>query len=294
MAPDAAGCCTDDGFENDDTQATARTISFVSDVGSFDGVVCASDDDWIAIPMSGPGRIEILVTFTHASGDIDIQLYDPAGTRIGSSLGTDDDEAIDVMVSGGGTYALRVYAYGDGNSEGYLGEVTRTVGTGCASTLSCPVDTVCDGGSCTSAVCTSSSSCPSGHSCPTYGPSGATRYCAASCTVNSDCREPEACKWFVEGRGCGRRGSGANGDGCASASDCGGQRTCLAWSGGYCARASCSTNADCETGTWCVSQGGVNVCALSCVSLPCREAEGYSCDFLPTLGGTDRFVCVPR
>lgn len=294
VAPDAGGCCTDDGYEDDDTQATARSISFVSDVGSFDGVVCASDDDWIAIPMSGPGRIEVLVTFTHASGDIDIQLYDPAGTRIASSLGTSDEETIDVMVSGGGTYALRVYAYGDGNSEGYLGEITRTVGTGCASTLSCPVDTVCSGGSCTSAVCTSSSSCPPMHSCPTYGPSGATRYCSASCTVNSECRDPEACKWFVEGRACGRRGSGANGDRCASAVDCGGQRTCVAWPGGYCARARCSTNADCETGTWCVSEGGVNVCALSCVSLPCREAEGYTCAFRPTLGGTDRFVCLPR
>lgn len=293
VAPDPGSCCTDDGFEPDDTQATARSITFASDVGSFDGVVCASDDDWIAIPMSGPGRIQVLVTFTHALGDIDIQLYDPSGTRVASSLGTTDDETIDVMVSGG-THALRVYAYGDGNPDGYLGEITRTIGTGCSSTSDCLVGLVCDGGSCASDACASSADCPAMHSCPTWGPSGAARHCAESCTFNADCRAGEACKWFVEGRGCGPTGGGSNGASCASASDCGGQRTCVAWSGGYCARAACTSNANCETGTWCVSEGGVNVCALSCVSLPCREAEGYTCDFRPTIGGTDRFVCVPR
>ena len=293
VAPDAGGCCTDDAGENDDTRNTARAVTFTSDVASFDGTVCPADDDWVAIPMSGPGRIEVLVAFSHAAGDIDLQLYDPAGTRVGSSLGTTDEETIDVMVSGGGTYALRIFAYGEGNPDGYLGEITRTLGTGCTDTGECPLGTVCEGGSCASDACTSASECPAAHSCPTAGPSGAARHCAASCTVNSDCRDREACKRFVDGLGCGRTGGGANGASCASFADCGGQRTCVGWPGGYCARAACTSNADCETGTWCVTEGGLNVCALSCVSASCREAEGYACEFLPTLGGTERFVCVP-
>lgn len=294
VAPDPIGCCTDDAEEDDDTQATARSVSFVSDVAAFDGVVCPSDDDWIAIPMSGPGRIEVLVTFTHAEGDIDLHLYDPAGARIASSLGTGDDETLDVSVSGGGTYALRVFTYGEGNPGGYLGEITRTLGAGCASTAECPLGTVCASGSCAPDACTSDADCPSGHSCPSGLPAGADRRCASACTVNGECRDREACKRFVGGRGCGATGSGGNGASCGSSTDCGGQRTCVSWPGGYCARASCASNDDCETGTWCVSRGGLNVCALSCVSASCREAEGYTCDFLPTLGGTERFVCVPR
>ncbi len=297
VAPDSTCGCADDSYENDDGQASARSVTFASTTdgerADFDGVLCGADDDWIAIPMSGPGRIQISLLFTDASGDIDLHLYDPSGVRIGASLGSTDEESIDAMVSGGGTYALRVFTYGTGNPDGYLGEVIRTVGTGCSSTLECPTDTVCASGSCASDVCTSDASCPAMHSCPTAGPSGATRHCAADCSVNSDCRSSEACKWFVEGRGCGRRGSGANGDGCASYADCGGQRACLGWPGGYCARAGCTSNADCESGTYCVSSGGVNVCALHCVSAPCREAEGYTCEYTPTMGDVARFVCLP-
>lgn len=294
LAPDPIGCCVDDPEEDDDTQATARELTFVDDVAHFEGIVCPADDDWVAIPMNGPGRIQALVTFDHAAGDIDLQLYDPAGTRIASSLGIGDDEFIDVSVSGGGTYALRIFGWGEGNPEGYLGEITRTVGAACGSTADCPLGTVCRSGSCGPAACTSSGDCPPDHSCPSALPPGAEAQCAAACTVNRDCRDREACKRFVSGRGCGATGSGANGASCTSSSDCGGQRTCLDWPGGYCARASCTTNDDCETGTWCIERGGVRACALSCVSLPCREAEGYRCEFLPTLGGTDRFVCVPR
>jgi hypothetical protein len=67
----------------------------------------------------------------------------------------------------------------------------------------------------------------------------------------------------------------------------------VAWPGGYCARASCATTADCEDGTYCVTVGGTNVCALHCVSTPCRDAEGYECTYLPTIGDISRFVCVP-
>lgn len=296
VAPDPGGCCTDDGFEEDDTQAEARSVSFVDDVAQFEGVVCGADDDWIAVPMSGPGRIEILVGFTHASGDVDLTLYGPTGVYVAGSYGVGDWESIDAMVSGGGTYALRIFAYGDGNPEGYVGEIRRTIGASCTSTSECPLDNVCAGGSCASDACASSGDCPAMHSCPETGPAGAPRHCASACTVNAQCRAGEACKWFVGGRGCGRTGRGANGDPCTSSADCGGQRTCLPWPGGYCARAGCTSNADCEPGTYCISEGGIHVCAVDCPTLdddPCRYAEGHYCDWRPTLGGGWQWVCVP-
>lgn len=291
VAPDPAGCCVDDPGEDDDARTSARAASFVGDVASVDGTVCPGDDDWIAIPMDGPGTIEVLVLFTHAMGDIDVALHDPAGTRLASSVTLSDDEMLSVDVAGGGTYALRVYGFGLRGGNDWIAEITRTSGSSCAGSLECPADTVCDTGMCRDDRCMPG--CPAMHSCVAGGPAPAESRCGEACTVNEDCRSEQACKFFPEGRFCGRRGSGSNGDACASFASCGGQRACLDWAGGYCARAGCTSNTDCETGTWCVAHGGRNVCALSCVSLSCRESEGYSCEFVPTMGGTDRFVCLP-
>lgn len=292
VAPDPSGCCIDDAGEDDDARTSARTVTFASDVASVDGTICPGDDDWIAIPMTGPGRIEALVLFDHSMGDIDIALHDPSGTRLRSSVTSTDDEMIAVDVAGGGTYALRVYGFGLSAGNDWIAEITRSSGSSCSTSLMCPADTVCDAGMCRDDRC-STGTCPAMHTCVAGGPIPAAPRCGAACTDDAGCRTEQACKYFPEGRFCGRRGSGNNGDPCASFASCGAQRACLPWTGGYCARAGCTTNADCETGTWCVAHGGQNVCALSCVSLPCRESEGYSCDFEPTLGGTSRFVCLP-
>ncbi|MBZ0118809.1 MAG: PPC domain-containing protein, partial [Sandaracinaceae bacterium] len=283
---EAGACCTDDGGEPDDTRSSARPL-----VGTdFDGTICPMDDDWIAVPVTGPSRIEATLIFTHAMGDLDLELYAPDGTLAGYSRGITDEESIGIDVGTAGTYALRVLGYGGAGNQ-YLGMVTLTARSGCTTSRDCPTDRVCSAGTCIPGACTGT--CPAMHTCSTGGPPPAANWCAMACTVNADCRSTEACKWFPEGRGCGARGSAANGDACATLADCGGQRACLSWPRGYCARAGCTSNSDCESGTYCVAQGGLNVCAKSCVVEDCREADGYTCAFRPTLGGTDRFVCVP-
>jgi hypothetical protein len=163
-------------------------------------------------------------------------------------------------------------------------------GTSCLSTNDCPLDTVCDR-TCVADGCTSAADCPSAHACPIAGPAGAGRHCGATCSGDPDCRAEERCKGFPSGRSCARSGSLSAGSACASFADCAAESACLDWPGGYCAEAGCTDNADCANGTWCVA--GLGVCALACVSVSCREAEGYSCTLSPTLGGIDRFVCVP-
>ncbi len=301
VQPDPGMCCMDDTFEPDDTQAAARSVSFGAPSGgtetaAFDGTVCGGDDDWIAIPMAGPGRIEVDLVFTDADGDVDMRLFDPAGTRVASSLSVTDDESLGVDVAGGGTYALRINLVGSGGNQ-YLGEVRRMSGSGCLVTGDCPRGTMCEAGACESDLCVTSSDCPSGHVCQTGGPIPASNRCGVVCSVNSDCRAGEACKWNTPGRACGETGTGQNGDACGTFAACGGQRACLPYPGGYCARAGCTSGADCETGTHCVNIDGQNVCALHCITAACREAVGYTCDLRASINDRDgtpnRFVCVP-
>jgi hypothetical protein len=283
-------CCPDDALEPDDTRATARTLSGAS----FEGTVCPMDDDFIAIPVASASRVQVEILFDAAIGDVDLELQGPDGTRIAISEGTTDTESIDATVPAAGTYYARVFGF-RGAANMYLGDVTITPITSCAASRECMAGQVCEGGTCGSDACATVSDCPAMHLCPTWGPASAPRHCGAGCTVNTDCRSTEACKWFPEGRACATRGAGANGAACADAAACGGQRACLPWPAGYCARAGCRTNSDCETGTYCVDVAGTRACVLECESdeTRCRSAEGYACDVMEDVGGTIRLACVP-
>jgi hypothetical protein len=285
-------CCSDDSGEPDDNRASARPP-----VGTtFEGTVCPEDDDFIAITVAGASRLAIEVVFDADIGDIDIELQNSAGERIAESAGIGDGESIDTTVSTAGTYYLRVYGYSRAANT-YLGEIVITPIATCSATSECATGQTCAAsGTCLSDVCTDTNSCPSMHLCPTYGLSTATRHCGQTCSVNSDCRMGEACKWFPEGRACGMRGSNANGAACTDATVCGGQRACVPWANGYCARMGCLSNADCETGTYCVTEGGMNVCVLECESDfdRCRTSEGYNCDVVEDVSGEIRFACVQR
>jgi hypothetical protein len=286
----AGACCVDDAFEPDDTQATARAITGTD----FDGTLCASDDDWIRLVTTGAAHVVVDLTFDLARADVDMELVGASGTVIASSLGTTDTEHIDAMVATAGTYAIHVFSLDTAMSNDYLGMVTVTARATCTSTLGCPAGQICDTGACRSGTCTTASMCPATYLCPDAGPGTGASTCGASCTVNGDCRSGEACKRFPEGRACEAFGTGANGASCASFADCGGQRACLDWPGGYCARARCMADSDCETGTFCVTvAGGTNVCSLDCTTDATRCHAGITCRAITGVGGTPRHVCAP-
>jgi hypothetical protein len=283
-----ASCCSDDDLEPDDTVASARPL-----VGTdFEGTVCPGNDDFIAIPVASGGTLGVQIVFDSTVGDLDLELLDSRGTVLASSTGTTGIESIETTVAGG-TYYARVFGFADG-AAAYLGEVTSASSGTCASSLECALGDVCTDSGCEDDACLDDFQCPIGHFCPTYGPAAA-RHCGSTCSVNTDCRSAEACKWFPEGRACGIRGTAGNGAPCVSATMCGGQRACMAWSGGYCARAGCASNADCETGTYCTSLGFENVCVLECETdgSRCRTGEGYSCSSIVDTSGASHLACIP-
>jgi hypothetical protein len=269
-----------DGDEPDDTLALARPADLD---GGFEGVICQNDKDHIAVEVDSPSRLTATILFDPLEADLDLELYSPAGALIVGSWGSLEEETVEAEVAAPGTYVLRVVPYGSGSTS-YLGEVTLEAIAGCSTDQDCPIGTMCDTGACVNDACDAVEDCPNDHLCPTAGPDEAPRHCSAVCEFNADCRDtavtPESCKWFPEGRACGRRGSAANGAACTSSADCGGQRACLDLPGGYCARANCFFNEDCETDTFCAEVVvGQWACVRRCgVGLAeCRLAEGYEC-----------------
>lgn len=288
----SCSACTDDSGENDDTFATARALEGTDADRLFDGTICPSDGDFIGFDVAATAMVTVSLT-TDGSGDVDIELLGSSG-RIAISESVTGDEIIEQTL-GAGHYVVHVYAFEETTTAYYVGSVTIGASSTCTTTTDCPLDTVCNAGHCVSDVCTSTASCPSGHLCPVAGPGAAVRHCAPACEVNSDCRSSStnACKRFAEGQGCARRGSAANGSACATFADCGGQRACMPWPSGYCARADCAANSECESGTYCGTVSGAGVCVLDCSSTPSLCRSGYTCSTLSDSAGASRHACVP-
>ncbi len=114
LAVNAAGCA-DDGREPDDSIGTAKPISSgVPVVGT------ACDDDYSALSVVAGQTINAGLAFTNANGDLDLRLYGPAGTLLGTSAGHVDSEHITYGPAAAGTYAIRVYPLGGAaNHNGY-------------------------------------------------------------------------------------------------------------------------------------------------------------------------------
>ena len=123
--------CRDDGFEDNDTRATAAVVLG----GTLSGtVVCPGDADYYAIDLSAGDEIDVYATFSGAAGDVDVLLYNSDGTVVGRSVSVSDDESINYVATRSGRYVVHVYLLGDDEVPGNTYELDLDVtsaGPGC-------------------------------------------------------------------------------------------------------------------------------------------------------------------
>src|SRR5262249_55671744 len=103
---------SDDVLEDNDSCATARTLA----PGSYPNLIVKStDEDWYKISVPGGGQLQVQLSFTHAFGDIDIQLYNACGgSVVASSMGMGNTESLTFVNSGATAfYYLRVFLSSD-------------------------------------------------------------------------------------------------------------------------------------------------------------------------------------
>jgi len=110
--------CSDDYYEQNDSQGTAHNLIGTSGDWLYFGRAYQFDDDWYRIRVTDDSyrRIYIQCNFTHSQGDIDIKLYDLSGNVLASSTSTTDNEIIDFTVSGVADYYIKAYYDNEGNS----------------------------------------------------------------------------------------------------------------------------------------------------------------------------------
>ncbi len=104
-----AGCVAD-SFEpnNDIAAATTAPSGTIANLA-----ICENDDDFYAVNLSSGQAATFDALFANAEGDIDLRLFDPAGTQVASSLTVDDNESISYTPTQSGTFVVRANLYQD-------------------------------------------------------------------------------------------------------------------------------------------------------------------------------------
>jgi hypothetical protein len=102
--------CANDGFEENDTLAAPAQITggVISNLFS-----CPNDDDYYAILMGALDTLTVDASFVFGEGNIDLQLYNPAGTVVASGTLNQSNETLTFAAVTAGTHVLRVFLQSD-------------------------------------------------------------------------------------------------------------------------------------------------------------------------------------
>jgi len=126
----------DDAYEDNDTIETARSISAgtISNLRCLDtlisnGVFRSSWGDWFKVTASSGQSLSVTTTFTHANGDLDLRVFSPDQTEVGSSTGTGNSESVSVSPTTAGSYYIFVYGSNNAKNQNYSLAVSLTTPT---------------------------------------------------------------------------------------------------------------------------------------------------------------------
>jgi len=101
-----------DAYEPNDSFAAAFSLGAVQNF-NVNGlsIHATGNDDYYSIVAGSNGTLTVDIDFTHAYGDVDLQVFNAAQVQIGLSNSTANQEHLSVPVTAGATYVVRVYGF---------------------------------------------------------------------------------------------------------------------------------------------------------------------------------------
>ncbi len=101
----------DDSYEENDVQTAAADLGSLTAAKTVTGLVMADGADWFrfSTTLTGGSTNKVSIAFQNGQGDLQLQLYNAAGTLIGTSQGTGDGESVSLSGRAAGTYFVRVF-----------------------------------------------------------------------------------------------------------------------------------------------------------------------------------------
>ncbi len=104
---------TDDSYEQNDTRATANNLGALTASRTISSLVMADTADWYRFSTSTTGKStdSVSISFTHASGDLDLAVYNANGQLLRYSNGVSNSETISLSGLAANTYYVAAYGY---------------------------------------------------------------------------------------------------------------------------------------------------------------------------------------
>jgi hypothetical protein len=126
-----AQAAADDAYENNDTLATASNLGTLTTVKTISNLVMADGHDCYRFQTAAAGTAasSVSISFQHSLGDLDMELFNASGVRVGTSQGVTNSERISLNGLAAGTYYVHVYGYRGATNPSYSLTVTPPVST---------------------------------------------------------------------------------------------------------------------------------------------------------------------
>jgi hypothetical protein len=165
--------CVEDAYEPNSSQADAAAVDLAAaDFAETGLTLCGRNDaDWFTFELAPETKYQIVASFVHSAGDIDIflsrQNADGTLTQVRSSTGTGNSETIDYVTdAAGGTFFLRVYLYSFSPLEHTYDLRITTVGAiECQTDGDCGALQLCRANFCVDVDCITAADCLPGEDC---------------------------------------------------------------------------------------------------------------------------------
>ena len=124
------GTIPPDVFESNNSFASASILAPPEDHAYSNlSIHSSTDADYYRVTASAPGTMAFRLSFQHAQGDVDMEVFDSNQTRIGQANSTQDSEQFSFAAVAGQYYFVRVYGYSGATNPSYSFIVDQPAGT---------------------------------------------------------------------------------------------------------------------------------------------------------------------
>jgi hypothetical protein len=122
---------TDDAYENNDGFSTAYNLGTLTTTRTVSSLVMADAADWFRFTTSATGTASntISITFQNSQGNLQLALYNSAGTLLATSAGTGNTETISLNGRAAGTYYVDIFGNSGATNPNYTLNVAAPITT---------------------------------------------------------------------------------------------------------------------------------------------------------------------
>lgn len=119
----------DDAYENNDTLSTASNLGTLTANANVTNLSLADTADWFRFTTTATGSTSsiVAISFQNAQGNLALQLYNSAGTLVGTSNGSGNVEGVSLSGRAAGTYYARVYSATGATNPAYSLQIVAPV-----------------------------------------------------------------------------------------------------------------------------------------------------------------------